>query len=160
MRAANLTVMRPPSHRRRCVPIVALATVAMALLGGCGSSSSSAPPTTAPAGTTSVAPQPAPAQPGSTQPDTTVRKEGGSGTTVDITDHRFAPKEMTVSRGASVTWVNHDDVAHRVVATVPNVLDTGEIGKAQSFTQTFDRPGTYPYFCKIHNYMKGSIDVR
>ncbi|WP_208028061.1 cupredoxin domain-containing protein [Rhabdothermincola sediminis] len=80
--------------------------------------------------------------------------------TVVIEDHRLTPKEIAIPRGGSVHWENRDDTRHRLVATVPNVLDTGEIGKAQSFTQTFDRPGTYRYYCKIHNYMKGTVDVR
>jgi plastocyanin len=93
-------------------------------------------------------------------PDSTGSAPQAREATVIIEDHRLTPKEVSIPRGGSVRWENHDDTGHWLVATVPNVLDTGEIGKAQSFTQTFDRPGTYRYYCKIHNYMKGTVDVR
>ena len=56
-----------------------------------------------------------------------------------------------MKRGTTVTWVNKDGDAHTVTAvgTKPlfgsNPLDTGD-----SFSFTFNEPGTYSYFCKIH----------
>jgi plastocyanin len=35
------------------------------------------------------------------------------------------------------------------------VLDTDE-----KFTFTFDKPGTYPYFCSIHPKMTGTVKVQ
>ena len=84
--------------------------------------------------------------------------------TVLIVDGRFVPAELTVTEGETVTWVNLDGRDHRVVS-VPttweaNVLDSGVIGKDAAYSHTFRRPGTYPYYCEIHNYLKGTVTVR
>lgn len=79
--------------------------------------------------------------------------------TVVMRDHELVPREITVVAGASVTWVNDDEVDHWVVGLEPNVLDSGEMGKDSSYRQAFPRPGTYRYYCKIHNYMKGTVTV-
>jgi plastocyanin len=163
MSITTVPAVRRASQRRPTRGLLAIAAAVTALLAGCASSSSSTPAgagrttTTVSSTTTGAA---ASTDPAPTPPDTTATRIVGSGATVEITDHRFVPKHLEVTRGIPVTWVNHDDVEHRIVSTLPNVLDSGEIGKAQGFTQTFNRPGTYPYFCKIHNYMKGTIDVR
>jgi hypothetical protein len=84
--------------------------------------------------------------------------------TILIVDDRFLPAELTVDVGFPVTWVNLDERTHRI-ASLPNergadVLDSGEIGKDATYTRTFRRPGTYRYYCEIHNYEKGTVTVR
>lgn len=78
---------------------------------------------------------------------------------VAIGNFTFAPPVLTVRKGATVTWVNGDDIPHTVVATDQSfkskVLDTD--GR---FTFTFDKPGTYAYFCSIHPHMTGKIVVQ
>jgi plastocyanin len=63
-----------------------------------------------------------------------------------------------VKRGAKVTWTNRDDIPYNVVSTAKTfsspVLDTG-----QSFSFTFNDRGQYPYYCKIHPRMTGTISV-
>jgi len=65
---------------------------------------------------------------------------------------------MTVKAGTPVTWTNRDDIPHNVVSTEKKfssaVLDTD-----QAFSFKFQDPGTYPYFCKIHPMMAGTIVV-
>jgi amicyanin len=65
---------------------------------------------------------------------------------------------MTVKAGAVVTWTNRDDIPHNVVSTEKKfsspVLDTD-----QAFSFRFQEPGAYPYFCKIHPTMTGTIIV-
>jgi plastocyanin len=65
---------------------------------------------------------------------------------------------VTVPVGATVTWVNGDDVPHTVVATDKSfrskVLDTDD-----RFSFTFTRAGTYDYFCSIHPHMTGKVVV-
>ena len=63
-----------------------------------------------------------------------------------------------VTAGSTVTWTNRDDVPHNIVSTDQKfkspVLDTDE-----TFSHTFDAPGTYKYFCSIHPKMTGQVVV-
>jgi plastocyanin len=78
---------------------------------------------------------------------------------VNIDNFSFSPKELTVSPGTKVTWANHDDIPHTVVATekqfASSVLDTD-----QSFSFMFKTPGVYDYYCSIHTHMVGKIIVK
>jgi len=80
---------------------------------------------------------------------------------VVINNFAFGPATLTVTRGTTVTWINKDGDAHTVTAVGvkplfgSNPLDTGD-----SFSFTFDQPGTYAYFCKIHPTMKGVVVVQ
>ena len=79
-------------------------------------------------------------------------------TTVSIDNFTFSPTPLTVTRGATVTWVNHDDIPHAIYFTTLNVrseaLDTNE-----TFAHRFDQTGTYDYICSIHPHMKGRVVV-
>ena len=78
---------------------------------------------------------------------------------VKIDNFSFGPATMTVAVGTTITWTNHDDIPHTVVSTdgvfKSKLLDTDE-----KFTFTFDKPGTYPYFCSIHPKMTGTVKVQ
>lgn len=77
---------------------------------------------------------------------------------VKIDNFSFVPKSLTVKGGETVRWTNRDDIPHVVVSTEKKftspVLDTD-----QAFSFTFKEPGSYPYFCKIHPTMTGTIVV-
>jgi len=70
----------------------------------------------------------------------------------------FSPATASVPVGTTITWTNRDDVPHNVVSAEQKfksrVLDTDE-----QFSQRFDAPGTYQYFCSIHPKMTGRIVV-
>jgi amicyanin len=80
-------------------------------------------------------------------------------TKVMIDNFTFGPAAVTVPVGATVTWVNGDDIPHTVVATDKSfkskVLDTDE-----TFSFTFAKAGTYEYFCSIHPHMTGKVVVK
>ena len=77
---------------------------------------------------------------------------------VKIDNFSFSPKSLTVKIGTTVTWMNQDDIPHNVVSTEKKfsspVLDTD-----QHFAFRFQEPGTYPYYCKIHPMMTGTVVV-
>ncbi len=77
---------------------------------------------------------------------------------VKIDNFSFTPKSLTVKAGSVVTWTNRDDIPHNVVSTEKKfsspVLDTD-----QAFSFKFQESGSYPYFCKIHPMMTGTIVV-
>jgi plastocyanin len=78
---------------------------------------------------------------------------------VKVDNFSFGPASLTVAVGTTVTWTNRDDIPHTVVSTdkvfKSKVLDTDE-----KFSFTFDKAGTYPYFCSVHPKMTGSVVVQ
>ena len=80
-------------------------------------------------------------------------------TEVKIDNFSFSPAVITVPAGTSVRWTNRDDIPHTVVSDdklfKSNALDTDE-----QFSYTFNKPGTYSYFCSIHPIMTGKVVVR
>ena len=81
---------------------------------------------------------------------------GTSSVTID--NFSFSPATITVPVGTTITWTNRDDVPHTVVNTdqafKSKALDTDE-----KFSHTFDKAGTYSYFCSIHPKMTGKVIV-
>jgi len=82
-----------------------------------------------------------------------------AGNDVSIDNFSFTPATLTVSVGAEVKWINHDDVPHTVVSTDQSfkskALDTDE-----SFSFTFTKAGTYEYFCSVHPKMTAKVVVQ
>lgn len=78
---------------------------------------------------------------------------------IDIIDFKYRPADISVPRGAEVTWVNDDKAPH--TATERNSQwDTGVLSEGEGVLIRFSRPGTYEYYCTIHPYMTGKIRVR
>jgi plastocyanin len=75
-------------------------------------------------------------------------------------DHyAFTPDATSVSVGDTVTWTNKSDAPHTVTS------DSGAFGSPaeqqnQTFSFTFNTPGTFAYHCNIHPYMHGTITVK
>jgi plastocyanin len=82
----------------------------------------------------------------------------GSGDAIEILDFEFAPEEITVPAGATITFTNEDSAAHTATAD-DSSFDTKELGQGDSVKETFDDPGTYSYYCRFHVFMKGSVVV-
>ena len=78
---------------------------------------------------------------------------------VTIDRRAFSPATLTVSTGTTVTWVNKEDAVHTVTAD-DNSFDSGKLDTNQTFTHKFDTAGTYPYHCKLHYGMNGSVVVK
>jgi 3',5'-cyclic-AMP phosphodiesterase len=76
-----------------------------------------------------------------------------------IDNFSFAPKELTVKAGSTVDWTNKDDTPHTVTsdegAFSSPVMDTD-----QKFQFTFQKPGKFPYHCKLHPTMTGVVVVQ
>jgi plastocyanin len=117
--------------KRRALPLAAALALALSL------PAYAADPT--------EAPQVATAQPG----------------TVTIDNFAFAPATLTVAPGTKIVWDNKDAEPHTVMSADGGMtfkspaLDTDD-----KFSFTFDKPGTYKYFCSIHPHMVGTIVVK
>lgn len=84
----------------------------------------------------------------------------------------FAPEQLEVEAGTTVTWQQRDIGDHTVtsgtveqgssgVTQVPDdEFDSGLLSTDATFRHTFEEPGTYPYFCELHPAtMRGEIRV-
>ena len=87
----------------------------------------------------------------------------GAGDAVTAKLFTFSPSPLTVKAGAKVTWTNDDQILHTVTSGTPGAADgafNGQLdGNDASYAFTFERPGTYKYFCMRHNQMTGQVDV-
>lgn len=77
---------------------------------------------------------------------------------VSIQDFAFNPPDITVAPGTTVTWVNNDSAPHTTTAD-DETWDSETLQPGESFSFTFDMPGTFPYFCELHPFMTGSVTV-
>jgi plastocyanin len=86
-------------------------------------------------------------------------QSSAANTEVKIDNFSFGPQTVTVPVGATVTWINRDDIPHTVVSTDglfnSKVRDTDE-----KFSYTFAKAGTYPYYCSVHPKMTGKVVVQ
>jgi len=81
-------------------------------------------------------------------------------TMVDIKNLAYAPASVEIPVGATVTWTNDDTVPHTATAKDRKALQSGTLNPGDSYSQTFDQPGTFDYFCEFHANMKGTIVVQ
>lgn len=80
----------------------------------------------------------------------------------------FTPDTVKIEAGETVKWVNSSMLAHSVTgdpehstvegsAELPkgaNAFDSGMLDPDETFTHTFEKPGTYQYFCIPHEGAK------
>jgi plastocyanin len=85
---------------------------------------------------------------------------------VEVKTFIFNPDPITVDTGTQVTWTNADQADHDVTSGTRAERDKRFGGKlAESggtYSTTFDKPGTYKYFCSLHSGagMTGEVVVR
>ncbi|MFC5403657.1 plastocyanin/azurin family copper-binding protein [Cohnella soli] len=77
---------------------------------------------------------------------------------VEIKDFAFSPSEVTVRKGATVKFINRDDVKHTATSN-DGIFDTGLLGKDVAEEVKFDKTGEYAYYCTPHPGMTGTIKV-
>lgn len=90
---------------------------------------------------------------------------GQSPIQVRVTDElAFSPEEVRIKQGQSVRWVNTSSIVHTVTADPSEALDpaavqlpdeaqafdSGALDPGETFTRTFNQPGTYQYVCIVH----------
>lgn len=77
---------------------------------------------------------------------------------ITIDNFTFGPANLTVPAGTTVTWTNHDDIPHSVVAT-DKAFRSAALDTNERFTFTFKTAGTFAYFCGLHPHMTGKVIV-
>jgi plastocyanin len=79
---------------------------------------------------------------------------------VSIDNSSFGPKELIITAGTTVNWVNADDLPHTATSTAsPPLFDSKTLDKGDKFSFQFNAPGTYDFFCKLHPAMTGKVIV-
>ena len=114
--------------------------------------------------TTTSSPTPtataATATPASSDTGATATPASGAAS-VTINNLSFAPASITVAKGTKVTWTNQDSVDHTVTADTAssNAPASSTFGNGQTYSFTFNTPGTYTYHCSVHPFMTGTVVV-
>lgn len=92
--------------------------------------------------------------------ETTTTAGGGTGSANSITidDFAYAPSELTVSVGSTVSWTNEQSASHTVTAD-DGEFDSGTLAQGDEFSETFGTAGTFAYHCTIHPSMTATITV-
>lgn len=75
---------------------------------------------------------------------------------VAIQGMKFAPADLSVAVGDTVTFTNMDSAPHTGSAK-DGSFETGKLSKGKSATVTISAAGDHAYFCKVHPNMKGVI---
>src|SRR5262249_44526829 len=77
---------------------------------------------------------------------------------VKIDNFTFTPARITAKAGATITWINDDDIPH-TIASSPRLFKSKALDTDDKYTFTFTTPGTYEYFCSLHPHMTGTIVI-
>jgi nitrite reductase (NO-forming) len=78
----------------------------------------------------------------------------------------FTPKEISVTKGSTVTWTNDDSTIHTVVEGTAQggsgetpAFDSSIIAPKGTWDNTFDTAGEFDYYCSLHPFMTGKVTV-
>ncbi len=89
---------------------------------------------------------------------------GSSAPGCEETNECFIPAKVTISVGETVTWSNDDSAAHTVTSGIPSegpdgVFDSSLFMAGTTFEHTFFEAGEYDYYCMVHPWMTGKVQV-
>lgn len=79
-------------------------------------------------------------------------------------DTCYSDTVLTVAPGTTVLWTNDDTIAHTVTSGnlndgITDLFDSSLFPPGETFEFTFDDAGTFDYFCVVHPWMTGAVDV-
>ena len=78
---------------------------------------------------------------------------------VTIKDFAFTPKQITVTPGSTVTWLNQDQEVHQVTSKT-KLFRSAPLDTKDTYSFTFKDAGTFDYFCSLHPQMTGTVVVK
>jgi|TARA_B110000263_G_scaffold182460_1_gene160061 predicted secreted protein with PEFG-CTERM motif len=96
-----------------------------------------------------------------------VKIENGRGSSqqgCEITNLCFVPAFTTARVGDTITFLNGDNAAHTSTSGTPvsgpdDVWNSGLQQPNVDFSFTLDTPGIYDYFCMVHPWMTGQLEI-
>ncbi|MDQ4095982.1 MAG: plastocyanin/azurin family copper-binding protein [Actinomycetota bacterium] len=109
--------------------------------------------------------------PTGTEPDSD--DAGNKTASAKVIDTDFRPRRLVVSAGTTIVWEQTGDQPHSVTSSdetfdsSPDCSPTATdkcLGEGDVFEFTFDKPGTYKYYCRVHGLpdgtgMTGTVEV-
>ncbi len=86
-------------------------------------------------------------------------------TVVTLQFNTYNPSVVTITHGSTVQWKNIDNSNHTVSSgtggVLNNIFRSPQLGLNQTYSFTFNTPGTYPYFDEIQGaVMSGTVVVQ
>jgi plastocyanin len=73
---------------------------------------------------------------------------------------QFVPRVLAIGAGETVRFPNDDPILHNVFSASPeNAFDTGQYGRGEGKTTTFNKPGLVRVYCNVHHSMFGFVLV-
>ena len=98
-----------------------------------------------------------------------------AGAVISLKSLMFNPADLTIKVGTTVTWRNDEPITHTVTSgavagidktshlrssQTPDGLFNAQLkGNGDTFSYTFAKPGTYSYYCDIHQGMNATVTV-
>ena len=99
-----------------------------------------------------------PQMPTSQAQEKTPSSSHAANATVKIHNFKFEPANLTIAVGETVQFINNDEEPHTVTAT-DGTFNSKALDTNQTWSYTATKPGTYPYICSIHPFMKGTLTI-
>jgi plastocyanin len=93
------------------------------------------------------------------QPTAAITPESAETVQASIDTFAFAPKQLTVKAGTTVVWTNKDDTPHTVTSD-DNTFSSPVMDTGQNFHYAFNKPGKFPFHCKLRPMMTGLVVVQ
>jgi len=80
------------------------------------------------------------------------------------TNECWNPPSVSINTGDTVVWTNDDTAAHTVTSGSPadgpdGIFDSSLIMAGSPYEVTFDSAGSFDYFCMVHPWMIGDVQV-
>jgi plastocyanin len=94
----------------------------------------------------------------STSPAMDVPSGSGRGAAVRLEFASYAPARITVLSGDTVIWTNSATRTHTVTAERDS-WSSKRLSPGDTFSRRFDTPGVVGYYCQIHPFMQGEVNV-
>jgi plastocyanin len=135
--------------------LVGLVVGAVMLLAACSSSGATAAPSAAAPSAAASTAASAPAAGGGAACS---QSASAGQVAVTIKDFAFGPADIQAKVGDVITFTNNDSAPH-TASLDDGSCSTGTISPNSSDGLTFTAAGTYPFHCKIHSSMKGTITI-
>lgn len=81
-----------------------------------------------------------------------------AGAAISILAGSYTPAHVDVLAGDTVTWTNHSVRRHTVTAE-DGSWSSADVFTGGTYAHDFERTGRAAYFCTVHPFMRGDIDV-
>ena len=96
-----------------------------------------------------------------------IKIENGRGSSqqgCEVTNLCFVPSYATANVGDTITFLNGDDAAHTSTSGTPvsgpdDVWNSGLQQPNVDYSFIADTPGTFDYFCMVHPWMTGQLQI-